>query len=277
MLGLLLPAMMISGCGASDSHSRTVAPALPVGFPAELEGARLLYQRPDGVYLRTLGRPAAVKVVDRGTCPRWAADGGSFAFLRGDEVMLFRLSDQSEQKLARTSRARSVAVHPDGREVFFTDGHSIVAVDTGTRSSRVVVEDREALELDISPGGDFLVATVRSLGYRVMRYDLPSGRRTEIGKGCSAGVSADNRFITVNLDGHTRLALKDSRTGELRRLLAAPDGHRLDNHKWSNHTDWIVAITEGRQQDILIQRVSDGKTWRITEEGDGDRPDLWIP
>lgn len=251
--------------------------ATGMDIPPELRGARLLYQRPDGIYARTLGQSGPVRAAVGGAYPRWAPDGKSFAFLREGQVVLSRFTEGSETVLARGVRGRALAFHPGGREVFFADGIEVRAVDTVTGKIRTAVPNLSALELDLAPDGAFLVATIRSWGFRVVRQDLSSGTRAEIGKGCSAGVSADGRTITVNRDGHERLALRDSRTGEFVRWIQSPVGQRLDNQKWSNRPDWIAAVLEGPRREILIQRAADGATWRVTDEGDCDRPDLRIP
>ncbi len=247
------------------------------GFPPDLAGARLLYQRPDGIYLRTAAKPEAEKIVGDAAYPRWAPDGQSFAFLRGNRVMLYRFSDRSARELAVAEKGRAVAFHPGGGEVWFTDGDAVKAVSVEGGASRVALSGARVLELDFAPDGTFLAATVPALGgYRVARFELPGGVRRDIARGCSAGVTADGGRILVNLDGHTRLALFDATSGERVAEIAAPPGFKLDNQKWSNHPDWLAAVTEGRRQDIVIQRASDGRVWRVTSEGDADRPDLRV-
>ncbi|HMO50578.1 MAG TPA: hypothetical protein PKE26_00440 [Kiritimatiellia bacterium] len=266
-----------AGCGGSEARSSDETGATPWGAPAELARATLLYHRPDGIYLRGLGDLRPHKLVTNGAYPRWAPDGAWFAFLRGNEVMVHDIKSGKETGLATLNRPRAIAVHPSGREVFVADGKRIVAVDRKTGALRTVVDGTEAYELDVAASGEFLAVTVKSLGWRVRRIDMPSGKHREMGRGCSAGISPDSRFITVNLDGHTELALVDARTGKRHAVVNAPDGLKLDNQKWSNHPDWLAVIAEGPQQDILIQRVGDGRAWRVTDEGDCDRPDLWVP
>lgn len=268
-----LALLLLGGSPARAGDPRDPLPAVP----PELRGARLLYQRPDGVYVRTLGQAGAVRVAAGGATPRWAPDGKSFAFLRDGQIVRFRFGEGTETVLARVSKGRALAFHPGGREVFFSDGDDIRAVDTVTGKVRTAVRGLSALELDLAPDGSFLAATVKAWGFRVIRQDLPTGPRVEIGRGCSAGVSADGRYITVNLAGHERLALMDSKTGERRRWIPSPAGQRLDNQKWSNRSGWIAAVLEGPRREILVQRAEDGATWRATDEGDCDRPDLWIP
>jgi hypothetical protein len=263
-------------CGDATPDPDAAQPLPETSFPPALQTARVLYHRPDGIYLRTSEAPRPVKLVDNGTYPRWAPDGKRFAFLRGNEVMLYCFEQNDTQHLATASQGRALVFDADGREVLFTDDRTVRAVNVDSRAVRTVLEGPPFLELDIASDGSFLAATVRHRGYRVFRYALPSGEALEIDRGCSAGISPDNRWIMVNLDGHTRLALHDGRTGELRRVVHAPEGQMLDNQSWSNQPGWIAAIREGRRQDAVLQDTETGATWRITDEGDVDRPDLYV-
>ncbi|MBP7008412.1 MAG: PD40 domain-containing protein [Kiritimatiellae bacterium] len=264
------------GCDSTPARARAAADPVPLAAPPELAGARLLYQRPDGIYLRVLGQAQATRLAADGTWPRWSPDGKSFAFVRGPRILHCDLETRKERVLAEASHARAVAFHPDGQRVLFTDGKSVKSVPVAGGSATTLVTGPAFLELDVSSTGDFLVTTVKSRGYRVWRFDLPAGRKTEIGRGCSAGISPDDRLVTVNLDGHDQLALRDSRTGEERGRVPAPAGLRLDNQQWSNRPEWIMTVREGPRRDILAQRVADGRVWRLTDDGDADRPDLFV-
>lgn len=274
--GLLVLASIgvLSGCGPSAAQGRAGGPLRAV--PPELHGARLLYQRADGIHLRLLGQEQSVRLVEDATCPRWAPDGRSFAFVRGNRIMHYDLQNRSEHLVAEAGRARAVVFHPDGQRILFTDGKAVQSAVLRGAAPGPIAAGPEFFELDISAQGDFLAATVKAGGYRVRRFDLPSGKPTEIGRGCSASISPDGRLVTVNLEGHERLALRDSQTGAERGVLRAPAGLRFDNQKWSNHPDWIAAMSEGKRRDIWVQRVRDGQAWQITDEGDTDRPDLLV-
>lgn len=269
--------LILAGCGVSGADRGASPEDVPHGPPPGLEKARLLYHRNDGIYLRTLGDRSARKLADRASYPRWSPDGKAFAFLRGNDIMLYRFSEKSEKKLTSAGKGRALVFHPSGREVYFTDGDSVRAVDIRNGSTHTILKGPAFMELDIARDGTFLAATVKTIGYRVRRYDLPDGRETEMGRGCSASISPDGRQVTINIGDHTLLSLRDSRTGKERGRVKAPKGYKLDNQKWSNHADWIATVTEGKRQDILIQRATDDSPWRVTDEGDCDRPDLWVP
>jgi hypothetical protein len=264
------------GCGPAKHPDSANAAALHVGVPPGLQGARLLYQRPDGIYLRILGQSQSVRLVEDAVYPRWAPDGQSFAFLRGDRILHFGLSDKSERLLATAERVRAVAFAPAGDRVLFAVGRSIQSVALRGGPVATVATGPEFMELDVSDQGDFFAATVKSFGYRVVRFDLPSGRQTEMARGCSASVSPDGRLITANQAGHVQLALRDSQTGADRGQVTAPAGLKFDNQKWSNHPDWIAAIAEGKRPDVLVLNVRDGQACRVTDDGDADRPDLFV-
>lgn len=275
-VGLLIAfGVIVAGCG--QRRAPLPGTALLLEAPTELRGARLLFQRPDGVWFLELGKPAAERVAEGGRWPRWSPDGRAFAFVRGNSIFLRDAATGAERELAAARKPRAVAFHPQGNEVWYTDGARVMAVSVNGGAPREALTGAEFMELALSPDGRFAVATVRALGgYRVARFDLPAGERRDIARGCSAGVSADGRLITVNRGGHDRLDLFDAESGAFSRELLAPPDVRLDNQQWSNHPDWMAAVIEGERQDIVIQRVSDGRVWRVTDVGDADRPDLWV-
>ncbi len=265
------------GCSCSSASDNHPEGTLPFGVPAELAYARLVYHRPDGVYGKSLSGGAARQLVEGASYARWSPDGETVAMVSGHEVLVYNWQTGETRTLARVEQPRAVGFHPDGREVFFTDGQAIRAVHIKTGSVRQVLDGAPFFELDVASDGTFMAATVRVRGWRVRRYELPDGTYREVARGCSAGVSPDGRWIMTNTGGHQRLDLRDSVNGEVSRTLHAPEGHTLNNHKWSNRNEWIAGIVQEPGTDIMAQRVSDGRTWRLTEHGDADRPDLFIP
>ncbi len=270
-----LMAAALAGCGSSEAR-RGDAGALPLETPPGLAGARLVYQRPDGIFLRVLGKGKPRRLASEGTWPRWAPDGRSIVFLRGNRILRLDLESGEEVTVAEMKDPRTLAVHPDGRQVLVAEGRTVKAVSLADGQSATVHSGAAFHELDVADTGGFWVGTVKSLGWRVRRVDLPSGESTDLARGCSASLSPGGRLATVNLDGHGQLALVDARTGREQKRLSAPEGLKLDNQKWSNHPDWIAGIVEGKAQDIMVQRTGDGRVWRVTDEGDADRPDLRV-
>lgn len=269
-LFLLIAALLLASVHAAK---------LPLAHHPDLRESRLLYQRTDGIYLRTPGEQSARKLIRNGTYPRWVPGGDAFVFIRDDQILLYEFENKRERILAQASSPRAVAFHPNGEAVWFIDGKNLCSAPR-TGGGPVRIEERTAdfRELNFAPDGTFLAVTVKRLtGFRVERLDPFTGRKNEIGRGCSANVSPDGRTITVNLGSHRELALHDSATGRETSRLFAPPGLQLDNQHWSNHPDWIVAVAEGDSTYVIAQRVSDGKAYRLTPESDCNRPALFFP
>jgi hypothetical protein len=198
--------------------------------------------------------------------------------MRGNDVMLYEFDGKKTRRLTGGDKLRAVAFHPGGEEVWFISGTSVRAVNIADGKARAILDSLDARELEIARDGSFFAATVKRLiGYRVEVFALPSGKNIEIGRGCSASISPDMRYVTVNTGDHTQLSLRNRANGREWKPIIAPPGLKLDNQTWSNNQEWIVSITEGEKQYVMAHRVSDGKTWRITPDSDCDRPDLFIP
>lgn len=275
MVALLMTGIC-AGCGPESAGPVDPSSRISVELPAELIGAVVLYERDDGIYLRYLNQRHAERVLEHGSRPRWSPDGLSFACIRGNEILRRRL-DASPEVLVSGGSYTAVAFHPDGHELFFIDGKSVKAVEIQSRTVREVLKGVKLFELDIGDNGNRIVATEKSMGYRVVSFDLKSGDKRKIAKGCSASLSPGGNLVTVNAGGHEKLLLRDSRGGREENVLRSPPGVKLDNQLWSNNGDWIAAVIEGDEQNIAAQRVSDGRLWTLTDEGDCDRPDLFIP
>ncbi len=269
--------MVLISWGCSRASDDPPAGDFPLGHPPELADAKLVYHRPDGVYFKTLGGGNARRLVAGARYARWSPDGHLVAMVKDHEVLLHDLRTDETRALTQVSNPRAVGFHPDGQEVFFTDDRAVRAVHIETGSVRQVLAGGPFFELDVANDGTFMASTVRVRGWRVRRYELPSGEYREVSRGCSAGVSPNGRWIMVNTGGHQRLTLRDSGTDEIAHTLHAPEGHTLNNHKWSNRDEWITGIVQEPGTDIMAQRVRNGRAWRLTDHGDADRPDLFIP
>ena len=269
--------LFILAAGCSSDTDPSPSNGLPQAAPPAITGARLLFHRPDGLYLMTLGQPESQNLHPHGRYGRWAPDGRSFAFLAQDQIFWQDLHTGNAQPLTTVRKPGAITFHPDGNQILFTDGDAIRSVRRDTRQVQTILTGPAFLELDVATDGSFLATTVRRFGYRVMRWELPDGNAHDFGRGCSAGISPDDRWITINAQDHLSLTLHDSRSGQASRQLPAPAGYPLDNQKWSNHQDWIAGIVEEPAQDIIVQFVPDGSVWRVTDVGDADRPDIFMP
>lgn len=248
-----------------------VAPLHATDLP-DMTG-RIVCERPDGIYMQKIGS-APEKLVPGGKYPRWAADGTAVAYVLDHTIGLITLADRQPVTLARASSPHAVAFHPDGKSVWFTDGDTVKSVNRKSGVMVTVAQGKRYRELDTV--GSLLAGTVHGLGFYVEVVDLVSGNTRRIARGCSASLSPAGDLVTVNGGGHTRLDIYDARTGERKRGVDAPAGERFDNHFWSNHSDWIVSIKEGRPHEILLHQVSSNRSWRMAETGECDRADLFV-
>jgi len=263
---------MISGC-RRDSPSALETDQPP---PASLRQARLLFQRPDGIYLAKPSDGHTVRVTINAAYPRWFPDGRRFVFIRQDRVMLHDTTDASERELAHSSQIRALAVNRANGDVFLATANGTYRIAPGSGNTEPVPVGGPAYEL--SACGPVLITTERLplRGFGIKRYSLATDDESILlGRGCSASLSPNGTRATLNLNGHRELALLDVRTGDTLATLSAPPDTQLDNQYWSNHPDWITAVSH--KGDIFLQRVTDGTCWRITRTGDADRPDLFVP
>lgn len=280
---LFLFVFSLAGCGAAPASGpiTLAAETLLPGFPDTLGGAHLLYEREGGIFYAIPGKGPAVKVVDQGSWPRWFPAGDAFVFVRDDDLLVYTFSNNQERAVYRADegghKPLSPDVHPVSGEIWFIAGNQIKSVDikNGQVGSRFSGNDFR--ELDISPDGTFAAVTVKRLaGYQVERIDLVDGSFRKIGRGCSASISGNGALITVNLAGHTRLAMHDSISGNPLKILESPNQLKLDNQKCSNHPDWMVGIAEDRERAVILQNTADGRAWQLVGESGCDRPDLLI-
>ena len=274
-LTLFLPLRLIA------EEPRTTSPA-----PWEMPGPgqldllvhwRLVYETPRGVFLLRDNEAQSRLIVPGGKYPRFSPDGLTVAVIRKNEIIELNLSDNSERHLAELSSPRALGYRPDGKELFYTDGKRIRAVDLTGLSIRDIVSGRDYRELDLSPDGRTRVATVKWLGTRIYLYDLQSGGEKWFAKGCSASFSPDGKLISRNTSSHKVLDLLDRDSGMPVAFVPAPPGSQFDNHFWSNDQDWLVSRTEetGREN-IFVHWIAGQKVFQLTSGGAADRPDFFV-
>jgi hypothetical protein len=254
------------------------APEKNIVSPDQVRG-KVVYQRPDGIYLLDLQDKKPKRLVPYGTYPRWSPDGGRFAFVHGNDIVLADAEGREVKKIAVAERARAVCFAPDGKSVLFSDGRFLKKVELATGRVTTLLQNNEFREFDLSPDGTRLAATVRTLlGTKVLAFDLANGRkeRTVANNGCSASLSPDGRFITVNGASHKKLDLYDWQTLRSAGFVSAPAGLKFDNQYWSNHPEWLVSTSEGGGPDIYLHHVPGNTASRVTASGDCDRADLFV-
>lgn len=275
---LLLCSILVMGSGCGSSSSDTLsAPGLlqKDAVPKALRKARLLFDGPDGIYLAHPGTRPAQRMVATGQYPRWLSDGQRFVFIRDNQIVLRDIDSEEERVLAQGRQLKAVATDHSSDEVYFIDGSALrrISVDTGQLEDVLVGKDFR----EIAVRGDTIIATlhVPLRGFGVYRFTLSDGTERRLGRGCSSGLSPDGRYATINQDGHRELVVVDAQSGDRVNTLIAPAPHRLDNQFWSNHADWITAVSEDHH--IILHRTTDSAAWQITTDIKGDRPDLYIP
>jgi len=248
---------------------------LPVTPPPGFAGAAV-YECGDGICRTVLETGVETLLTARGRYPRWSPDGAHVAFLRGNGVMRMRGDGSGVELLTRGKDPGALNYHPGGREILFTDGREVKSLSLDNGEVRSLLRGRKFMEIDVSPAGDRLIATVKDAGFRILAFDLAAGTERSLATGCSASLSPDGTLFT-RLDGsHTRLDLRTWSAGTVRSTIGSPRGLKFDNQFWSNHPDWVASRSEGDDENIYAHQVSTGRAVKITSSGGADRPDLHL-
>lgn len=261
-------------------YSWSAATAQPMNdntaFLDKLTG-KVVFQRPDGIYLMKVGEEAQQRLVEYGTNPRWSPNGKQIAFIHNNAIMLVTVKNGKIRHLATAGKATALCFNPDGRAVVFTDNNLLRRVDIRNKKVRTVLKGDRFYEIDMAKDGRRLAATVKTLtGFKVRIFDLKTGSEQTVSKGCSASLSPDGSRVTVNGPKHRKLHFyrwQDlKRTGEIH----APVGRRFDNQFWSNNPQWLTSTTEGKRNDIFLHHVASNTSYQLTTSGDCDRADLYV-
>ncbi len=238
----------------------------------------VVYQRPDGIYSFRIGRKHGKRLSKYGSAPRWSPTGKSIVFVHGNNIKVMDRKGGGKKTLAKAQKAKAVCFDHSGKAVLFTDRKTVKRVNIKTGKIVTILRGKhEFLELDLSNNGKILAVTVKTrLGYQVRRINLHTNDRKKVARGCSAALSPDSRYITVNGRKHRFLNLYNLHTLKLERRLSAPTGRRFDNQFWSNHKDWLVSKSEDGEENIYIHHLPTDASYRITTHGNCDRPDFYV-
>jgi len=264
--GVVLPAGREN---RGDYHKNTIH---------QLVEGRVVYQRPDGIYSVKIGRKQEKRLSKNGSNPRWSPTGKSIVFVHRNEIRIMDRKGGQKKTLAQAQKAKAVCFDHSGKAVLFTDKKTIKRVYIKTGKIETILRGKyDFLELDISNDGKVLAVTVKTpLGYQVRRINLHSKNRKNVARGCSATLSPDSRYITVNGRKHRFLNLYNLHTLKLEKQLSAPYGRRFDNQFWSNHKDWLVSKSEDDAENIYIHHIPTDSSYQITTSGNCDRPDFYV-
>lgn len=255
------------GIDKQDKAAHSIA-ALP---------GKVVYQRPGGIYVTDLTTRQEKMLAERGTYPRWSADGRFIAYVLDQSIMLLDYKSGKSRELAQAADPRAVCFHSNKNAVLYTDGKFLRQVDIETLKVNDLLNDGRIREIDLNNSGEKLAVTVKTVfGFEVRIYEHPFLVGHVVARGCSASLSPDGKFVTVNSGDHTALYLYNSTSRQKSGQVSAPPGERFDNQFWSNHPDWIVATSEGNKKNIFIHNVKKGSYLQVTSGNDCDRGDLFI-
>jgi Tol biopolymer transport system component len=275
----LAVALLSVSCSRSD-HRETAngsgndAALSPSELAAEIQGT-IVYERDGGIYRTEVGQTNSTRIAKSGRFPRWAPDGTKVAFVRNKAIVCVSSTGGAVFTVAKTPHARAVAWHPSGEQLLYTDGETIKLVSIQGGPKQILASGSRFAELDISKDATRLIATALR-PTRLIAFDLVSGQSRELARGCSGSLSPDGALVSNNLRDHKTLALRSWETGEIISSITPNTGDRFDNQFWSNHPDWIAGMSEGKQNDIYVHRVSQNRTYRVTTCGGCNRPDLYV-
>ncbi len=253
------------------------APSVQLTVPTHPPEGSVVFQKPNGIYAILVGSKDEVRLSNFGSYPRWSPDGKKIAFVDGNRIMMMSSRGQDVIELTTTSKGKAVCFHPDGQSILFTDQKSIRRVDISTATITTVATGNEFFELDISNDGETLVVTEKEFGgYRVVAIDLPSGNHSIISRGCSASISPEGNFITVNSLDHGELFLFNRKEKSKTSSLQMIKGLTFDNQYWSNSQEWIASKSNGADNNIYLHHAPTSANFQVTFSGRCDRPDYRI-
>jgi len=264
--------------GARNNAEKYMAERFNKNTPlSEMITGKIVYQRPDGIYISRIGEKKPKLLVKNGVYPRWSPDGKHVAYIDGNKIMHISEHGEELKKIATTVQAKALCFDPDGRSILFTDGKYIRRVELEHHKVTMVLKGGEFLEVDVAGDATRLAATVRTpFGFRVRVYDLQNGTSRTVASGCSASLSPDGSLVTVNGKSHRFLNLHKWQSLEVSGNVNAPENRKFDNQFWSNSQQWLVSTAEGEIHNIYVHNIQSNISYRITDTGDCDRADLFV-
>lgn len=265
---------LFSSCASGSSNWSEEKELQLQALRQELTGT-LVYERDEKIYKTELGSLEPVYLAD-GTYPRWSPDGQYVAFLQGNALMRVPLAGGESQLLTSVETPRAIVYHPNGQEIWFTDGDKVQAYNITNRTVITVLADFAAREIDLSQDGRRLIATTSVRGsYAVIAVELATGMRKRLDTGCSSSLSPDGALITSNTSNHQTLLILSWDTGKPVGEITAQGDEEYDNQFWSNSPRWITAVGQS-SGDIFVQNTSDNRSIQVSAVGNASHADLFV-
>ena len=245
--------------------------------PIDKLSAKIVYQRPDGIYEIAVGEKTAHRLVNYGTNPRWSPDGQQVAFIHGNAIMLLSKKTGKIQLLAKATKAKSLCFFPDGKSVVYTDNKFLRLVTIASGKISTLLTGGPFYEVDMADNNNQVAVTVKTLfSYKVQVINLQNGSIHTVSKGCSASLSPDGNTVTVNSQNHRVLSIFDWKQLTRVAKIHAPTGLQFDNQLWSNSPEWLSSTAGGDIGNIYLHHFPSDTSYRITSSGDCDRADLYV-
>ena len=277
-------------CGRAGERSEATR-ALAAPAEAAAGGLVLVYARPvDGnldLYVASAGGGAERRLTDHAApdaLPRWSRDGRWIYFTseRSGNWQIYRVSAEGgepERVRSNPHREWQVEPSPDGRSLAFLSNQQgpeyLFTMDLATRAERVLARHGNSSILgnpSWSATSDRLVFSSNwRIGHQIYLFDLARNEERRLTQlragGCEPRFHPDGRHVLHVSRGHlsekSRLVQRDLDSDAVKVLVDwpalnytpayAPDASEIAFT--SNITgDWV----------IYRQRLSDGKSWRVT-------------
>jgi TolB protein len=253
--------------------------AFELVYERTIDGNLDIYVAPPGGVERRLTNHAAPDAL-----PRWSRDGRWIYFTseRSGNWQIYRVraeGGEPERVRSNPHREWQVEPSPDGRSIAFLSNQAgpeyLYTMDLATRKERVLARHGNSSILgnpSWSPAADRLVFSSNwRIGHQIYLFDLGRNAERRLTQfragGCEPRFHPDGRHVMHVSRGHlsdkSRLVEKDLETDAQRVLVDWP----ALNYTPAYAPDASeIAFTSNITGDWAIyrQRLSDGKSWRVT-------------
>jgi Tol biopolymer transport system component len=290
--------MALVACGRGGE-----APAASRALAAPREAAawELVYEKTVGgnqdLYVIPAGGGVERRLTDdpaTDALPRWSRDGRWVYFTseRSGNWQIYRVraeGGEPERVRSNPHTEWQVEPSPDGRLIAFLSNQEgpeyLFTMDLATRAERVLARHGNSSILgnpSWSPSADRLVFSSNwRIGHQIYLFDLGKAEERRLTQfragGCEPRFHPDGRHVVHVSRGHlsdkSRLVEKDLQTGEQEVLVDWP---ALNYNPAYSPDASEIAFTSNITGDWVIyrQRLSDGKSWRVTHgTGSARAPD----